>query len=264
MTLENLYENLWAQYTELTTQAKSIRNLLESKGEVVLNDHVAFRTYNHPRLGIKSLSKVFEKQGYVERGQYIFEEKKLNAIHLEHPDENQPKIFISELLVEKFSPGVQEIINGICESIPQNQIESDDFCFSGRPWNLDYKTYEELLKSSEYAAWLSAFGFCANHFTVNVNALKSWDKLEDLNVFLKSNGYKLNASGGEIKGDPTVYLEQSSTLAGTANVRFNDGNKSIPSCYYEFAKRYPLQNGKLYQGFVEKSADKIFESTDVQ
>ncbi len=33
--------------------------------------------------------------------------------------------------------------------------------------------------------------------------------------------------------------------------------------FYEFAKRYPTANGKLYQGFVAASADKFFESTNV-
>jgi len=36
----------------------------------------------------------------------------------------------------------------------------------------------------------------------------------------------------------------------------------IPSCYYEFARRYEDKNGELYGGFIAKSADKIFESTD--
>jgi hypothetical protein len=35
----------------------------------------------------------------------------------------------------------------------------------------------------------------------------------------------------------------------------------IPTCYYEFARRYPLADGRLYQGFVAASADRIFEST---
>lgn len=32
--------------------------------------------------------------------------------------------------------------------------------------------------------------------------------------------------------------------------------------FYEFDKRYPMANGKLYSVFVEASADKIFESTN--
>jgi hypothetical protein len=60
-----------------------------------------------------------------------------------------------------------------------------------------------------------------------------------------------------------VKLEQSSTMADKAVVKFSDGEVSIPSCFYEFAKRYPLDCGTLYSGFVAASADKIFESTNV-
>jgi hypothetical protein len=48
-------------------------------------------------------------------------------------------------------------------------------------------------------------------------------------------------------------------------VEFADGQMhAVPTCYYEFAKRYPDASGKLFQGFVATSADKIFESTDTK
>jgi hypothetical protein len=72
----------------------------------------------------------------------------------------------------------------------------------------------------------------------------------------------MNDSGGEIKGTPAELLEQSSIKAGTLPIEFTDGIHEIPSCYYEFARRYPDKNGELYGGFIAKSADKIFESTD--
>ena len=74
--------------------------------------------------------------------------------------------------------------------------------------------------------------------------------------------FKLNSSGGEVKGSKEVYLEQSSILANNIEVSFQDGKLIIPACFYEFAKRYPMADGKLYQGFVAASADKIFESTN--
>lgn len=264
MDLNSTLQQLWNQYVTLNPQALKIHSLLENRGEKILNDHVAFRTYNHPKLGIKSLAKTFLNFGYVPKGEYKFEEKKLFAIHLEHPDETLPKIFISELLIQEFPRPIQDIINKLCEQVSEKQIQSEDFCVSGRPWEITYTTYQELLKVSEYAAWMSAFGFCANHFTVNCNALNTFKELHELNTFLKDNGFPLNASGGEIKGSKEVYLEQSSTLAGKIKVSFQDGLYEIPSCYYEFAKRYNLPDGKLYHGFVEKSADKIFESTNVK
>lgn len=81
-------------------------------------------------------------------------------------------------------------------------------------------------------------------------------------MFLEKNGFVLNKSGDAIKGTPADLLEQSSTMANEISVQFADGIYKIPSCYYEFAKRYKMPNGSLYQGFVAASADKIFESTN--
>ena len=79
-----------------------------------------------------------------------------------------------------------------------------------------------------------------------------------LNDFLASKDFKLNSSDGEVKGTPHVFLEQSSTLAKKVEVKFTDGQKEIPSRYLEFAERYQLDSGELYQGFVAESAEKIF------
>ncbi|MFI4875340.1 MAG: 2-oxoadipate dioxygenase/decarboxylase family protein, partial [Blastopirellula sp. JB062] len=135
-------------------------------------------------------------------------------------------------------------------------------CVAGRPWQVAYEEWKRLRDKSEYAAWLAAHGFCANHFTVLVNALQSIDSLQQLNSLLIERGFQLNGEKGAIQGSPHDYLEQSSTAAPTIDVQFSDGAYAVPGCYFEFARRYPLPNGKLFSGFVAKSADKIFESTD--
>ena len=125
-------------------------------------------------------------------------------------------------------------------------------------------SYEKLQAETEYAAWMYVNGFCANHFTVDVNKLENFTSLQQVNEFLKENGYKMNISGGEIKGTPQQMLEQSSILADKIPVDFLEGTKEITSCYYEFAFRHPMNNGVLYSGFIAGSADKIFESTDMK
>lgn len=255
-------QKMWADYIQMNPQAQKIYNLFSQNGEDVQNDHIALRTFNHPSLGIHSLAKPFEKMGYKQAGEYHFVEKKLFAKHYQHEDENLPKIFISELELQKVSSFVQETLSQCAEQIPTEQKNSDDFCFSGRHWNVTYSTYLKLAEESEYASWVYAFGFRPNHFTVSINHLKYHTDIFKLNSFLKTNGFKLNASGGEVKGTPAELLEQSSTMAGEIQWQFGDGVYSIPACYYEFAKRYPMNNGKLYHGFIAKSADKIFESTN--
>jgi hypothetical protein len=49
------------------------------------------------------------------------------------------------------------------------------------------------------------YGFRANHFTINVNALTNFKNLEELNAYLKENNWKMNGSGGEIKGTQSNY-----------------------------------------------------------
>lgn len=263
-SIESLFDALWADYGRLNPSAVKVRAILTGQGETVLNDHVALRTFNVPQLNLERMAKVFLKNGYSAVGEYVFVEKKLFARHYEHPDVTKPKVFISHLEIEKLSTKAQKIIHSLVAQVPPQLSERQDFCVSGRPWKITHEEYKTLLEESEYAAWMAAFGFRVNHFTVNVNALRKFKDLSQLNDFIKSNGYKLNSAGGEIKGSKEVYLEQSSTLAEKVKVGFADGTFEIPSVYYEFALRYPLPSGQLYQGFVEKSADKIFESTDTK
>ncbi|MCT4641710.1 MAG: DUF1338 domain-containing protein [Bacteriovoracaceae bacterium] len=261
MNIHQLLDKMWNDYVGLNPGAAKIVELFEKEGNEVVNDHIALRTFNHPRVCVDVIAKPFIEAGYYENGTYNFEEKKLFAKHYEHKDENMPKIFISELLTGEFSPFLNEKVNAIVDSLTDEQIASFDFCSTGRSWDFTFEDYNKLKDESEYAAWLSAIGYRPNHFTVFVNKLKTFNDLENLNKFLKENGFKLNDSGGEIKGSKEVYLEQSSTKADSIDITFSDTTANIASCYFEFAKRYPLSNGELYQGFVAKSADKIFEST---
>lgn len=260
--LDQILRKMWIDYSTLNPAAKAIHDLFVSQGETVLNDHVAYRTFNHPRLGIKSLAQHIEKYGYIAKGEYVFKEKKLFAKHYEHSNPEVPKIFISELELEKLEPFVAEEVETMVKQVPDSLIESEEILTCGRPWKMSFEAYNKLAKVSEYASWVAAFGFRPNHFTVNVNALRKFQTLQSVNDFIKANGYTLNASGGEIKGTPEELLEQSSTMAKDVEINFVDGKHKVPACYYEFARRYNLPGGSLYQGFIAKSADKIFESTN--
>lgn len=255
-------DKMWVDYVGINPLAKKISDLLVGKGEKIQNDHIALRTFNHPRVALDVIAAPFIDSGYSYKGDYQFPEKKLYAKHYEHTDDSLPKIFISELKLEEFSPGLREMVDGFVSQIPEGKEKDFDFSSQGRPWKVTTSQYKELLKESDYAAWVAAFGYRPNHFTVFINVLKNFSDIRYLNEWLKKNNFQLNASGGEVKGTPEVFLEQSSTLANSIEVSFDDGKMSIPACYYEFAKRYPLKNGKLYHGFVATSADKIFESTN--
>ncbi|GLX78036.1 DUF1338 domain-containing protein [Thalassotalea insulae] len=263
--VKSLFENIWENYIQVTPSAKNIHQLLgaDNSGHDVINDHVAYRTFNLEKVNIEKLAQHLLNLGYKECGEYHFEAKKLYAKHFEHADTNLPKVFISELLVEEFSAQAQQIIRKLVAQIDEQVIAEPSFLYAGKQWQVSFEDYQTLLAESEYAAWLAAWGYRANHFTVSVNHLVNFEHLEDVNTALKDAGFSLNTTGGEIKGDQSVKLEQSSTMADKVTVEFSDTAAEIPSCFYEFAKRYPLANGELYSGFVAASADKIFESTNV-
>lgn len=260
MGLSDVFEAMWQDYLSFNPHARRVYEAFVQEGEMIVNDHVAFRTFAFKPLGLDNFVEYFRVYGYEPKQEYRFPEKKLRAVHLEKS--GWPKIFVSELLVHELSSQAQGIIENLVRQVSPEILKRIDFPWSGRPWQLTRGDYERLAQESEYAAWVAAFGFRPNHFTVSVNDLKKFTSISQVNEFLVSRGFKLNQSGGVIKGSPQVYLEQSSTMAEPVEVVFSDGVLTVPACYYEFAKRYVMPNGEIFQGFVEQSADKIFESTN--
>jgi len=264
MKAESIFERLWEQYSGENPGAGQIHKLFVSAGERVVNDHVAFRTFDDPRVNIDVLARPFLEAGYVPEGEYHFEVKKIRARHYELPgNPESPRVFISELMLDEFSEELRSTIREQLDAVSPELLASPDLIFAGSIFNsISHAAYMRLREESEYAAWMYAFGYRTNHFTVSINYLSNFAEIAEVNSFLKQHGFQLNSSGGEIKGSPEQLLEQSSTLADQVEISFSDGTYIIPGCYYEFAKRYHNTDGKLFSAFIAGSADKIFESTD--
>ncbi|WP_372645600.1 DUF1338 domain-containing protein [Ancylomarina sp.] len=260
----DVFNTLWKNYTLQNPSAQAIHDLFTKENEQVINDHIAFRTFDDPRMNIKVLSKKFIKLGYEQKGEYKFEDKHLNAIHLEHPTiENAPRVFISELILSEFSEEFQKTVKRRINSVGNAYYADPDLIHKGCVWGKpSYADYQFLRKESEYAAWLYIHGFRPNHFTVSINALKKYNTIEKVNQFIKDSGYEMNTTGGEIKGVPESFLQQSSTLAEMIQMEFEEGTYEVPACFYEFAIRYPDANGQLFSGFIAANANKIFDSTN--
>jgi hypothetical protein len=263
MNLDYILNRLWTDYAAQNPSAAKIHALFTEEGESVANDHIAFRTLDYSQINIDVLAKQFINNGYVPKGEYVFKDKHLIARHFELPgDKTAPRVFISQLILSDCSSFIRELFKGLLEKVDNKRFANEDLMFSGALFNpLSYDVFNRLRDESEYAAWFYVFGFRANHFTVSINSLTKYDNIYKVNELLKKNGFLLNGSGGEIKGTPEELLQQSSTMADIVNVKFIEGEFEVPACYYEFAQRFPEQNGELFGGFIAKSADKIFEST---
>jgi hypothetical protein len=260
MDRNEFFETLWQDFSHIAPQAAAIAARLASEGERVENDHVAFRTFDGPEVGLEILEPLVLSLGYERLDTYHFDEKHLRAHAYVRP--NAPRIFVSELLRNELSDWSRQTLARLIAQIPKDFASHPGVFWAGRPWApLSHSDYQRLSDESEYAGWLAALGFRANHFTVSINALTHIRDVESVLGFVERSGYRVNEAGGRVKGTPDVLLEQGSTLADRVAVDFADGSHVIPTCYYEFALRHPDATGKLYEGFVPASANRIFEST---
>lgn len=266
MDINSFFDALWQDYVAMAPQAERIRTTFEERGETVLNDHVAFRTLALEPIGLEALEPHILGLGYKRFEPYEFPAKKLRAFGYLPPEEHLPRVFLSELLVDQLSEQAATILKGIASQVDAAKVASPEVLYAGRLWDpISFEDYEVLQAESEYAAWFSTIGIRPNHFTISVTDLEKYREVEDVLRVAEELGYAVNESGGRVKGSPAVLLEQGSTMADTMPVSFADGSeREVPTCYYEFAKRYPSPNGGIFQGFVANSADKIFESTDVK
>jgi hypothetical protein len=264
--ISELLEFFWNEYSAITPAAAEIHALLTARGERYVNDHIALRTFNIDPIGIESLAATFVGLGYTPSGEYHFEQKRLRAVSYAPPETGIPHVFISELLVEQFSAELQAAVHALAAQVSPDRKNTPALLTELPSWTpVSYGVYQRLMSESEYAAWVAAFGIRANHFTVLINALTTFGSIQEFNAWLVEHGYVLNTSGGAVKGSPAELLEQSSIMANRIAWEFAGGERHvIPTCYHEFARRYiDPATGALYAGFIAKSADKIFESTNV-
>ncbi len=257
---------VWLDYLKLTPQIELIQAALMQHNPILLNDHIAFRTFDIPAMDIATLEKQLIALDYKLLDNYHFPEKHLSACAYIHPDPSIAKIFVSQLHIDQLSEQSQQIISNKLST--RASLPSDNSIFyCGRRWGLpSWEEYLYLRQESEYAAWLITLGFHANHFTLDMNAFNanSDRQLDWLGLIklMESIHISMNPEGGIIKGTPEVLLEQASTLADEISIDFDQGPKSIKSCFYEFAKRFNQTDGKEYQGFVATNANQIFSSTN--
>jgi len=261
--IHSLLDRLWSDYIEVTPQAARIRQLLAARGERVVHDHVALRTFAHPKLGIDRSASLFERHGYRARGEYECPVRKLNARHYESDVPGLPKVLVSELRLEECSRALRDMVESLMRQVHPEELPQDAFVLGGCLWHRVLKdTWESLYRESEHAAWIAAFGFRAHHFSVLANSLEPAGSLRDLEGFLVHKDLALDREGGAIKGTPADGLEWLTTSAEPSRVEFADGVGEIPGCPYEFVYRHPLPGEVAFPGFPAQPADSVVEGMD--
>lgn len=130
-----IFERFWNRFSTENPHAKRIYDLFSARGENVVHDHIALRTFDDPRINIEVISKVFTENGYEARGNYEFKVKKLKGMHFEHKtDPMAPKVFISELLLDKFSDYLKTTIRGYLDRLDDRTYADRDLVYGGSIW----------------------------------------------------------------------------------------------------------------------------------
>jgi hypothetical protein len=284
-----LLNGIWANYIKRVSYARKY-------AEVVVNDHIAFRTFNthtgeQPE-GIRAIKHLLNYLNYVPVGKYEFKKTHLNAVHFQHPDEMFPKIFVSQLEVDQLPNWAQHIINDTVAETPYlisdeslellsilksegeiprvaaEALVEDLTRYFRRPWQIPHK--EDIIKLndvSQYAAWTLLHGNSVNHFTayINFQDVKEWPDLETTCKALASAGIPMKDS---IEGEPGSKLRQSATHAVKEEVEVigQDGHETITwtYAYYELAERNYIEidgERKLFSGFLGEQATHLFDMT---
>ena len=112
-----LFDPLWDRYRQRVKYVQTYEQVIREAGATFVNDHIAFRTFatQQPLAGIATISRIFEALGYRAAGSYHFDDKQLSAIHFQHPNQQFPKLFISELRVPELPAEARAIIERTVE-----------------------------------------------------------------------------------------------------------------------------------------------------
>ncbi|MFD2436628.1 2-oxoadipate dioxygenase/decarboxylase family protein [Modicisalibacter luteus] len=134
MTLDQFFDNLWNDYTAMTPQAQRIHDAFVDAGENIINDHVAFRTFDRGPITLADLEPHLLALGYTRYEPYDFAAKKLRAYGYLPPSPDQPRVFLSELKCDELSASAQRIIDGLVGQIDAERVQAPEVLWAGRLW----------------------------------------------------------------------------------------------------------------------------------
>lgn len=292
--LAHLFAALWQRYRARVSWVSTYERLIRDAGATFVNDHIALRTIASqvPLAGIATIARIFEALGYSAAGTYQFPDKFLSAIHLQHPNRNLPKIFISELQLAQLPAATRETILRTLRT--QRLPVSDETLatlaqldqkpapldpqllarvvaeFHELPWSLPEKADVLAVNQvTQYGAWVLVHGYNVNHFTclINSHGPGPLGDIERTAAALAAAGVPMKK---EIEGFVGSRLRQTATEAVLTDVAVSEGGiqQTMPwsYAYFELAERGHWQNpitgaNERFEGFLGPQATHLFEMT---
>lgn len=240
----------WNDYSYHNPHVLKIYQLMKQKGRGLAPfDHLSFRTFNHPTVGIDAFAKFLTSLGYQARDEYRLDLEFCYAIHFEHPSENVPKVFVREFILEKGPVEVSKKMYPMLEKIPKDIVRNAEFWVGGRHWDLPFSAYNSLSNASRSAARIAAYGLRPWHFAVDVSEMSDFKSLTDTVNWVRMQGFEFRNEGMEVQGSMDDGLEIAFLLPAPITFEFTDGQKEFEGGTFGFVKRYKDSSGSLFNGF---------------
>ena len=271
-----------------------LKNIL-SEQKLIL-DHFAIIDLPSQNSGCHYMARVLERIGYIRAGAGYLKSKINDFIWFRQEDYHNktsydmlPQIIIGDFRIEELSANVANIIKKYTSDIKLFDFDKFDVLltelprmpsyakteilklltdyFISRRWKLpSLQEFEEVKKENELLAWVLLFGSKINHFGIGVYLRDDIINLEAFNGRLeKELKIKINSSGGKIKGNPAIGIEQSATLGQDYHIRLSDGSITHPGNFMEFIWRYsdkstPKLWTDYHTDFIPQNANHVVES----
>lgn len=294
-TRQIIINHLWQTYLNNVTYAKQICALF--KDDIKL-DHFAIIDLPGSYSGIPYLKQIFTLLGFIEAGSGYLPEKQNDFIWLREDkcedkiaQEVLPQIVIADFRLQELPLTVRNVIDKYVKHIsplPLSEIAQliksvnagDHLAqqslittllnqFNSQKWPAPtLKDYQIVKEANELMAWVLVFGRQPNHFGLSIHYLSQFNDLKEFNHYIKKElNIPLNSCDSEIKGNPPLGIEQSSTADHLTSTRLEDGILEIPRPFVEFVWRFPKESNHkaiywkdYYSDFYAPNANRVIES----
>lgn len=258
------------------------------EGVRIVFDHGALRTIRFASgdtgalpAGVGAFTRMLEPLGYTNVGLYPLERLRMTGRAYAQADwpEDIPQFFISELHVERFSAGFQNVAqrvfagsvdpldasaHALLAQLAQHGEASLASAQAGLPALLaafarqhplpSRADYESLLAESPEAAWIATEGNAFNHAT---------DRVADVEALAAAQRQLGRPIKDAVEVSSSGRVRQTAFKADVVARRFagEAGERAVPGSFYEFISRARLPDGRLDLSFDSGNAQGIFAMT---
>ncbi|KAI8469141.1 MAG: hypothetical protein J3K34DRAFT_470258 [Monoraphidium minutum] len=272
-SVDAMLERYWAASPRAVSAAERLFTAPGGFGaDQMAWDHLAFRTFSVPGLGIDCLEAALQSFGFSRQGELEIPGRHVTAAWFAPPPlepggppayEQLPSALVSQVEVDALSPRAQATIRRHTARVPAlGAAAAWAGALTGAlPWGgpaPSWREYAELMDESEDAAWVLVNGFTPVHLALATHRVRPRPDapLAAAAGRLQSRGFALNdadpshiktsapapGGGGVVRTSADGRLLQAATVADVVEFWFEGEREPflVPGSYLALVERHPL------------------------